>query len=97
MAYAVTNPPKLLVPSFTNVSGESSIWTYSSTDAATDVDVPGYFTNAKELGIKAGDVIFVTDSDASPVIITAHRAISYSGTTLTISTGNTFVTGTAGS
>lgn len=96
MAYATSNPPKLLTPSFTNVSGEVGLWTYASTDAATDVDVPGYFTNAKDLGIKAGDIIFVTDTDASPVIITAHRAISYSGTTLTISTGNTLVTGTSG-
>jgi hypothetical protein len=97
MAYSTSNPPKLLTPSFTNVSGEVGIWTYASTDAATDIDVPGYFTNAKALGIKAGDVILATDTDASPVIITAHRAISYSGDTLTISTGNTFVTGTAGS
>lgn len=97
MAYDTANPPKLLTPSFTNASGEVGIWTYASTDAATDVDVPGYFSNAKNLGIKAGDIIFVTDTDASPVIITSHRAISYSGTTLTISTGTTLVTGTAGS
>lgn len=97
MAYSTSNPPRLKTPSFTNTSGESSTWTYASTDAATDVDVPGYFTNAKQLGIKAGDLIEVTDTDASPVIVTLHRAISYSGNTLTISTGNTAVTGTSGS
>lgn len=97
MAYSTSNPPRLKVPSFTNTSGESQTWQYASTDAATDVDVPGYFTNAKSLGINPGDLIEVTDTDASPVIVTIHRAISYSGDTLTISTGNTLVTGTAGS
>ena len=96
MAYSTSAPPRLKSPSFTNASGESSTWVYSSTDAATDVDVPGYFTNALALGIKAGDLIEVSDTDASPVIVTLHRAISYSGSTLTISTGNTAVTGTAG-
>ena len=97
MAYATTNPPVLLVPSFTNASGELSHWVYASTDNATTVDVPGYFTNAKDLGIKVGDLIQVVDTDASPVIVTTHRAVSYSGTTLTISTGDTTVTGTSGS
>lgn len=97
MAYSTSNPPLLKSPSFTNATGESSTWTYSSTDNATTVDVPGYFTNAKALGIKVGDIIEVTDSDASPVIVTHHRAISYSGNTLTISTGDTMVTGTSGS
>lgn len=97
MTYSTSNPPLLKSPSFTNVAGESSTWTYYSTDNATTVDVPGYFTNAKALGIKVGDIIEVTDSDASPVTVTQHRAVSYSGTTLTISTGDTMVTGTAGS
>lgn len=94
--YSTSNPPKLLVPSFTNVSGEASLWTYASVDNATTVDVPGYFTNAKDLGIKAGDYIWVCDTDASPPITTMHRAVSYSGTTLTISTGDTINTGTSG-
>jgi len=97
MAYATTNPPLLKTASFTNAAGESSTWTYSSTDNATAVDAPGYITNAKALGIKVADLIEVTDTDASPVIVTLHRAISYSGDVLTISTGDTAVTGTAGS
>lgn len=96
MAYATSNPPKLLVPSFTNSTGQASLWIYQSVDNATTVDVPGYFTNAKDLGIKAGDYIWVLDNDASPPITTMHRAVSYSGTTLTISTGDTVNTGTSG-
>lgn len=96
MAYSTSTPPRLITPSFTNVSGEASVWVYSSTDNATTVDVPGYFTNAAALGIKAGDYIIVVDTDASPVLSTTHRAVSYSGTQLTISTGDTYVTGTSG-
>lgn len=97
MAYSTSAPPRLLVPSFTNGTNQASHWVYDSTDNATTVDVPGYITNALELGIKVGDLIQVIDTDASPVIVTTHRAISYSGATLTISTGDTTVTGTAGS
>jgi len=97
MAYSTSTPPRLVTPSFTNVSGEASVWVYSSTDNATTVDVPGYITNALALGIKAGDYIIVVDTDASPVLSTMHRAVSYSGTTLTISTGDTLNTGTSGS
>ena len=97
MAYSASTPPRLVTPSFTNVSGEASVWVYSSTDNATTVDVPGYITNALALGIKAGDYIIVVDTDASPVLSTMHRAVSYSGTTLTITTGDTLNTGTSGS
>lgn len=96
MAYSTSNPPRLITPSFTNASGEAGLWVYPSTDNATTVDVPGYFTNALALGIKAGDYIISVDTDASPVLSTMHRAVSYSGTTLTISTGDTFNTGTSG-
>lgn len=79
------------------VGGQSpATWFYTSVDNATTVDVPGYFTNALALGIKAGDYIYVIDSDASPPLTTLHRAVSYSGTTLTITTGDTFNTGTSG-
>lgn len=97
MPYSTSNPPKLVVPSFTNTPGEAGLWVYQSTDNATTVDVPGYFSNAKALGIKPGDYIWALDSDASPPITTMHRAVSYSGNTLTISTGDTVNTGTSGS
>ena len=96
MPYSTSTPPRLITPSFTNASGEAGEWIYSSTDNATTVDVPGYFTNALALGIKVGDYIRVVDTDASPVITTMHRAVSYSGTTLTITTGDTLNTGTSG-
>lgn len=95
MAYTSANL-NLVRISVGNAASESSEWTYYSTDAATAVDVPGYFSDALEKGMKVGDLITVVDSDASPVIVTQHRAKAYSGTTLTISTGDTRVTGTDG-
>ncbi len=95
MSYSTSNPPQKIGGG--GIDGSlPSLWFYTSTDNATTVDVPGYFTDAKALGIKAGDYIWVADSDASPIITTMHRAVSYSGTTLTISTGDTINTGTSG-
>lgn len=93
--YSTSNPPVRMFHG--GVTGVPSFWFYSSVDNATTVDVPGYFTNAKALGIAVGDYIFVADSDASPIVTTVHRAVSYSGTVLTISTGDNFSTGTSGS
>jgi len=71
MAYAVTNPPKLVTQ---GIGGSGvSVWTYSSTDAAADVDAANYITDGGSLGLKVGDVIFVLDTDASPPITTLHQ------------------------
>lgn len=96
MAYDTDNPPRLLVPSFTNAANQCSIWIYASTDAATDVDADGYITDGQDLGMKVGDIVFVVDTDASPIIITAHRVVSLSTSdrSVDLTNGDTFVTGT---
>lgn len=66
MAYATTNPPKLLVK---GVGTAPSLWTYSSTDAHTDVDAAGYFTNGADLGLRIGDVMIVVDTDSATATI----------------------------
>ena len=71
MAYATSNPPKLLVQNLGG--GIPNIWTYASTDAAATVDAANYITNGGSLGLKVGDLMFVTDTDASPVITTLHQ------------------------
>jgi hypothetical protein len=71
MAYSTSNPPRLLVQSL-NGTGPS-VWSYSSTDAAATVDAANYITNGGSLGLKVGDVVYVTDTDASPVITTLHQ------------------------
>lgn len=71
MAYATSNPPKLITQ---GVGGSGpAIWTYSSTDAAATVDAANYITNGGSLGMKVGDLVFVVDTDASPVITTLHQ------------------------
>ena len=71
MAYATSNPPKLILQSLGG-SGVS-LWEYSSTDGAATVDAANYFTNGGSLGLKVGDLMFVKDTDASPVITTLHQ------------------------
>ncbi len=65
MAYSTTNPPALVTQGIMNVS--TAFWIYASTDAATVVRVTGYISNAKALGMKAGDIVFAIDTDASPL------------------------------
>lgn len=64
MAYATTNPPVLLMDT---VGGTFRLWVYKSTDAASAVRVSGYFTDGWDLGMRAGDLVMVVDTDASPI------------------------------
>lgn len=70
MAYSTSNPPALLSQS---VGGDFRVWRYRSTDDAATVDGANYFTNGGDLGLKVGDIVWVTDTDASPVITTLHQ------------------------
>lgn len=63
MAYATTNPPQLLVPRM-GTSG-TALWAYTSTDVHTDVDATDYFSNGYDLGMKVGDIVFVSKSSAT--------------------------------
>lgn len=63
MAYATSNPPKLLVPGMG--SGQPSLWVYTSTDVHTDVDAADYFSDGDALGMKVGDVVLVSKSTAT--------------------------------
>lgn len=61
-----------------------SLWHYTSTDAATAVRVAGYITDARTRGMRVGDVVFVVDTDASPItcqlmIVTSIDAITGAG------------------
>lgn len=60
MAYATTNPPKLLV------GGPGvQLWGYSSADVHTDVDAADYFSNGHALGMKVGDFVLVGKTTAT--------------------------------
>lgn len=49
-----------------------ALWVYSSTDPNTDVDAVGYFTDAKDRGMKVGDIVFVVDTDTGVGNTTVH-------------------------
>ena len=61
MAYATTNPPRLIAQSTGASTG--ALWYYTSTDNQAAVRVSGYFTNGFDLGIRAGDMLLMTDTD----------------------------------
>lgn len=73
MAYSTSNPPSML----TQGVSARSLWHYISTDVHTDVDAAGYFTNGAALGMKAGDIVFVLESD-NAFALTTHSVVSVS-------------------
>lgn len=78
MAYSTDNPPSLIVCG--GVGGVNpQVWSYSSADAGSDVDDDGYFTNAKELGMNVGDVVFVRDTDTQATTTHVVKAINSNG------------------
>ena len=64
MAYSTANPPALVSQT---IGGTHKEWIYQSTDPVTAVRVAGYFTNGWQLGLRKGDTVKVTDTDASPI------------------------------
>jgi hypothetical protein len=71
MTYSTSNPPVLVTQALNGGAGK--IWVYRSDDQASDVDAANYFTNGGSLGMAIGDLVYVIDTDASPVITTLHQ------------------------
>jgi len=65
MAYATTNPPAMITQRVGAAGG--AFWIYNSTDAATVVRVAGYITDADDLGMAVGDIVFHTDTAGGTV------------------------------
>ena len=84
MAYETSNPPFLVSQ---GVGNSRKVWMYVDADAITTVRVSGYFTNGYALGMRAGDLIFVVDSDASPISAQLCIVNEASATTVDISNG----------
>lgn len=58
MAYATTNPPRLMLQPIAT----RKFWYYESADAKATVDASGYFTNGYDLGMRDGDFCLVYDT-----------------------------------
>lgn len=61
MAYATTNPPKMIA----KMIGGGGVWEYRSTDVHTDVDAADYFSNGAALGMRVGDIVMVSKTSAT--------------------------------
>jgi hypothetical protein len=70
MSYSTSLPPALISQ---GIGGTFKVWSYRSTDGAATVDTANYVTNGGDLGLGVGEVMYVTDTDASPVITTLHQ------------------------
>lgn len=78
MVYSTSQPPQLLMAPVGGVG--PAIWLYVSTDDAATVDASGYITNAGALGMKAGDFVFVQDSDDAAKLTSGHTVVTVSST-----------------
>lgn len=77
MAYVTTNPPALIAQRVGAATG--ALWLYSSADAMTDVAATDYFTNAKDLGMVAGDAMIVVTTGGPTVQMAVVSAIDADG------------------
>lgn len=76
MAYSTSNPPRLETQS---IAGKRR-WAYESTDDAATVRASGYITNGGQLGMKVGDTVMVTDTDAAPNDVYIMSVVTVSST-----------------
>lgn len=74
MTYATSNPPQLISPA--PLTGAGKLWIYRSTDPTATVDGAGYFTNAGQLGMKVGDVVWNQETDTDLMYCHVVKTIS---------------------
>lgn len=65
MAYSTSIPPSMVTQRAGTTGG--AMWIYNSADAATAVRVAGYITNADDLGMQVGDLVFQVDTAGGTV------------------------------
>lgn len=75
MTYATTNPPFLIAQGIGGTQNRR-LWMYISEDPSTDVDAADYFTDGFDLGMRAGDIVMVVDTNASPIDFSMHAVNS---------------------
>ncbi len=60
---------------------QRSVWAMKNTDAVTTVRVAGYISNARARGMKVGDIVNYTKTDASPITIQEMIVVAINSTT----------------
>ena len=74
MAYSTANPPALMIQRAGSNSG--AVWWYRSADVIATVDDANYFSNAKDLGMRQNDVIYVENTTGNLVSLGKVGAIN---------------------
>lgn len=75
---------KLMVP---GMGTGPAFWSYQSTDAHGTVEGAGYFSDATDRGLKAGDIVVVADTDGGyPTTIHSVASVSAGAATLNAAT-----------
>ena len=93
MAYSTSTPPQLLLGSFTNGSGQVSIWNHYSADTAATARVTGFITNAEDLGMKVGDIVLHRDTGTN-IVSTLRMAVINANGSGDLADATTFASGT---
>lgn len=72
MSYSTSLPPRRIsAGSIDNSQQGTSLWEYTSADAAATVAGTNYISNGQDLGMALNDLVIVVDT-ATP-LITTHR------------------------
>jgi len=77
MAYSTSTAPGLIAQK--NGSNGRAVWSYVSEDSIAVVGVAGYFSNGDDLGMKVGDVIYVTNSTTGGTTMSFVSAVTTGG------------------
>lgn len=106
-ASSVANPPRCLIPSFSGLAGTTNlstangancyreqgggVWLYISSHGSTACMDTNFFTDARDLGIKPGDILlglqWTTAGSSTVLFMGAFASVSTAGANL--STGGT--------
>lgn len=77
MAYSSTNPPQLITQPYGDAG--PGLWSYKSTDAIATVCGAGYVSDGLTRGMKAGDVVFVLNTNSTLGSLAYVSAVSTAG------------------
>lgn len=106
-ASSVANPPRCLIPSFSGLAGTTNlstangantyreqgggVWLYSSSHGSTEVMASNFFTDARDLGMKPGDLLLGMQwtTAGSSIVVYMGGIASVSSAGANLSTGGT--------
>lgn len=87
MSYSTSTPPALMVD---RVGDTGAIWWYRSADPIATVMGDNYFSNATDLGMVVGDIVFVVNTTSSLTSITQVEEVTGgAGTVIALTAAST--------